>query len=204
MPSAPSTAEPWDGQRNQLRAMVDLVVPADDHPSAGQAGSLDFLARYLGDRPDLRGRLTDLVRRFAAGPAGSSGSTGLPDEIAQSEDWRWFAGLVNAGYYGDPGNGGNAGAASWRMVGWSPGPAQGWSRELPIPEPTPATVQPGELEDRYDTIVIGSGPGGGVAACLLAESGRRVLIVEAGTGHRPRHWRWTMCGTPGRTGACCR
>lgn len=90
------------------------------------------------------------------------------------------AGLVNAGYYGDPSNGGNAGAASWRMVGWSPEPAQGWSREVPVSEPAPATVQPGELADRYDTIVIGSGPGGGVAACLLAESGRRVLIVEAG------------------------
>ena len=174
MDSELPAVDPWDGLRDRLCALVDLVVPADDFPSASQAGGLEFLDRYLGDRPDLCARLLGLVRRVASSPAG------LTDELAGSEDWRWFAGLVNAGYYGDPGNGGNAGAASWRMVGWSPEPAQGWSRTLPTPEPVPATIQPGQLEARYDTIVIGSGPGGGVAACLLAESGRRVLILEAG------------------------
>jgi choline dehydrogenase-like flavoprotein len=104
----------------------------------------------------------------------------ITDEIAASEDWRWFAELVSAGFYADPGNGGNAGAASWRMVGWSPEPAGGWSLPLPVPEPAPATVDHDQLADRYDVVVIGSGPGGGVAACLLAESGRRVLVVEAG------------------------
>lgn len=102
MPSALPTVDPGDGQQDQLRAMVDLVVPADDYPSASQAGSLDFLARYLDDRPDLRGRLTNLVRRFAARRVHLSGSTDLSDEITESEDWRWFAGLVNSGFYGDP------------------------------------------------------------------------------------------------------
>ena len=32
----------------------------------------------------------------------------------------------------------------------------------------------------YDVVVIGAGAGGGVAACVLAESGARVLLVERG------------------------
>src|SRR5689334_21847524 len=32
----------------------------------------------------------------------------------------------------------------------------------------------------YDAIVVGSGFGGGIAACRLAESGRRVCLLERG------------------------
>ena len=149
-----------------LRRLVDLVVPADEFPSAGDAGGLDFLAGYLTERPDLRPRLEQL--------------TAVPDPTAHP-DWDWFAALVNAGYYADPANGGNRSGESWRMVGWAPEPAAGWSRPVPAPEATPVVVTPDRLSARYDAVVIGSGPGGGVAACLLAESGRRVLVVEGGS-----------------------
>lgn len=51
---------------------------------------------------------------------------------------------------------------------------------------------------RYDVIVIGSGFGGSVMACRLAEQGRRVLLLERGRRWRPeeypsvsnRHWFW--------------
>lgn len=43
----------------------------------------------------------------------------------------------------------------------------------------------------YDAIVVGAGAGGGIIACLLAEAGKRVLLIERGksrtysdSGHR--------------------
>ncbi|HYI55768.1 MAG TPA: GMC oxidoreductase [Microlunatus sp.] len=149
-----------------LGRLVDLVVPADEFPSAGEAGALDFLDRYLRERADLRPRLAGLLA--AADPT-------------THPDWDWFAGLVNGGYYADPANGGNRGRVSWRMVGWAPEPADGWSRAVPVPEVPPVEITPDRLSSRYDAVVIGSGPGGGVSACLLAESGRRVLVVESGS-----------------------
>src|SRR4051794_3001045 len=44
--------------------------------------------------------------------------------------------------------------------------------------PTPGTIDPHAV--RYDAIVIGSGFGGGVAACRLAEAGKTVCVLERG------------------------
>jgi choline dehydrogenase-like flavoprotein len=35
-------------------------------------------------------------------------------------------------------------------------------------------------ESRFEHVVIGSGPGGAITACLLAEAGRKVLLIEEG------------------------
>ena len=48
----------------------------------------------------------------------------------------------------------------------------------------PAAIAVDDLADSYDVIVIGAGAGGGVAACVLAEAGRRVLLVERGEALR--------------------
>lgn len=154
------------GDGEDLRRLIDLVVPADAFPSAAEAGGLGFLDGYLSERPDLRPRLDVLLRA---------------DDPTTHPEWHWFAGLVNGGFYADPANGGNAEAVSWRMVDWAPEPAGGWSRPVPVPEAAPRVVTPDRLAPAYDAVVIGSGAGGGVAAALVAESGRRVLVVEAGS-----------------------
>ena len=54
----------------------------------------------------------------------------------------------------------------------------------PGPDAAPAAIAVDDLADDYDVIVIGAGAGGGVAACVLAEAGRRVLLVERGESLR--------------------
>jgi choline dehydrogenase-like flavoprotein len=50
--------------------------------------------------------------------------------------------------------------------------------ELPQPAGPEAGAPPSEL--RAEIVVIGSGPGGAITACLLAEAGRDVLLLEEG------------------------
>lgn len=51
----------------------------------------------------------------------------------------------------------------------------GVSASAPVAAPAVAPTK-----NRHDIVVIGSGPGGAITACLLAEAGRDVLLLEAG------------------------
>ena len=50
----------------------------------------------------------------------------------------WLVDVVNEGYYADPGNGGNDGAASWAMVGYEPR----------VPGYDPQRIAPADWSDR--------------------------------------------------------
>ncbi|WP_243062183.1 GMC oxidoreductase [Humibacter sp. RRB41] len=152
--------------RPELVALVDLVVPADDWPSASQSGALTFLARALHDRPEWAGRMRELLDA---------------DRPTEHAEWEWFAELVSGGFYADEANGGNADARSWRMVQWRPEPVGGWPALASEPDRAGVLITPATLGVLYDAIVVGSGAGGGVPAAELAKSGRRVLVVEAGS-----------------------
>ena len=176
-----------DAEAERLRVAIDAVVPADDFPSASQAGGLRFWSRVTEtERPEWADRVIavlDLLDRRSGGrfadlDVGARGA--VLDGLVNDPDFVWFAQLVNAGFYADPGNGGNNDAASWRMLGWSPAPAGGWPVEdVWVPDRGPM-IRRDQVGARYDAVVVGSGAGGGVAAWALAWSGRSVLLVERG------------------------
>lgn len=62
-----------------------------------------------------------------------------------------------------------------------PGPAQ--SPPSDVRKTLEVITPAGETTLQADVVVVGSGSGGGVAAALLAEAGKRVIILEAGGYH---------------------
>ena len=127
-------------QRATLRALIDRIIPADDFPGGWEAGVGDYLERqFAGDLSDLldvyRAGL-DALEVEARATSGISFAALAPD--AQDEllrrvelgevvtDWpvdaaAFFRAATEhaaEGFYGDPGNGGNRGEVSWRMIGF--------------------------------------------------------------------------------------
>lgn len=112
-------------------------MPADEFPSASESGALRFFERlFERDLADRRSRLLEGLDRIDA-LARNKHSVGFADlspdaqvaqlraieagSDAQTKDFFvWFTSMVLEGYYADPANGGNDGAASWRMVGYEP------------------------------------------------------------------------------------
>ena len=176
-----------EAEAERLRVAIDAVVPADDFPSASEAGGLRFWSLITGsERPEWADRVIavlDLLDRRSGGRFAGldvDARAAVLDGLVDDPDFVWFAQLVNAGFYADPGNGGNDDAVSWRMLGWSPAPAGGWPAEdVWAPDRGPI-IRRDQVAARYDAVVVGSGAGGGVAAWALAQSGRSVLLVERG------------------------
>jgi hypothetical protein len=130
-------------QRRTLVAAIDRIIPADDYPSASQAGVDVYIERQLAG--DLAHRAIEVCEGLNGLDAESLASFDRHfdelDELRQDrtlaalereeiaavwsvsapEFFRLLIELTTEGYYADPANGGNRGALSWKMIVWEPG-----------------------------------------------------------------------------------
>jgi hypothetical protein len=126
-------------QTRTLRAAVDRIIPPDEFAGGWDAGVGDFLQalwarepRFLADAVQGLDAL-DREAHLAAGMALADLPPDAQDALLRRAeagearaDWplapaAFFAGLVRQcmeGFYADPGNGGNTGGVSWRMIGF--------------------------------------------------------------------------------------
>jgi choline dehydrogenase-like flavoprotein len=116
--------------------------------------SFPRLAGYRSLAPGRRWALIERMRRSPLGP--------FRDLI------RFYEGLTIFGFHEELA----------RTAGTSPAPAV----PAPVHPAAPANAEPGGLAPVMDSeiVVLGSGPGGAITACLLAEAGREVTLVESG------------------------
>ncbi len=153
-----------DSQKANLAALCEKIIPSEpDAPGAIAAGVPTFIEELLGAE-----RLPDRAEILA-----------LLDEPTSDESspaFRLVAELVHEGYWSRP--------EGWDACGFTVSPSP---RPAPQPPglgesspPVPPELGARGLEVSYDVIVVGAGAGGGTIAGLLAEAGRRVLLLERG------------------------
>ncbi len=186
-----------------LTAAMDRIVPADEWPSASAADVGDYLEHQSGrDHASLWADLlldglrtldieADQRHRSSFAALSTAAQDRLLDDISADRTqvaWpvsapAFFASLVRVvieGYYTNRGNDGsgaddNRQRQSWDMIGYRASPRRPTASSE---SPPPASRRLDDVRGSYDAVVVGAGAGGGVAACILAESGLSVLLVE--------------------------
>jgi len=129
-----------DREAATLGAICDQIIPADDFPSASQAGVVEFIDRQLvrqfrRHRSAYRDGLEQadaLCRReFGRDLAALTSLQQLEIVKAVEKQSRTIFELVRShtlyGYYGPPRHGGNRDAVSWRMLDLAEPPLLGRS-----------------------------------------------------------------------------
>lgn len=112
------------GENGLLEAVLDSIIPPDEDPGATDLGVEVYI------RVALASDQVEHATAVAAGLAGlerlgflgldAAGRTETLVTCAHEPWFRLLAELAAEGFYADPGNGGNAGARSWEMVGYQP------------------------------------------------------------------------------------
>ncbi len=132
----------WDffseGQARTLTAICDQIIPADDFPSASQAGVLTYIDRQLvrhfrRDQDAYRDGLENAEaisrKRFGREMAELTSQQQFGIVSALEQQHPDFFSMVRShtlqGYYGSPRHGGNRNAVSWRMLGLDEPPLRG-------------------------------------------------------------------------------
>ena len=127
-----------EDQARTLAAVCDQIIPADEFPSASQAGVLSYidrqLVRHYRRHRDAYKRGLEQAQQLSRKRFGQD-MTALAQtqqfEIASDLERqnRPFFELVRnhtlEGYYGSPRHGGNRDAQSWRMLGLDEPPIRG-------------------------------------------------------------------------------
>ncbi len=131
---APGKKGGWEflseDQARALAVLCDQIIPADEFPSASQAGVLNYIDRQLirhyrrhqeAYRNGLERAGKISFERFGKELAQLPAPQQLEIASAIEQQDRRFFELVREhtleGYYGSPRHGGNRDAVSWRMLG---------------------------------------------------------------------------------------
>jgi len=147
--------------RTRLRVVFERLVPADDWPALSGDELLAHLDRLYAEPANHSEAEAVVAAVEGLGPDARI------EELAPADRELLVRTAARAYYGGEQ-------ATGARMLGWTPADAG-----EPV-EPQLRTAPLDQLEEGYDVVVLGAGGGGGVVACVLAEAGARVLLVERG------------------------